>query len=60
MALQNAHSRYSLSCSRRQRALAINDDKSNEDERRGKIIDGWLSEFDEDEVGDDEIWRYKR
>jgi hypothetical protein len=35
--------------------LAINDDKSNEDERSGKIIDERLSEFIDEEVGDVEI-----
>jgi hypothetical protein len=55
--LQNAHSRYSLNCSRRQRAFVINDDKSKEFERTGKIADERFSEFDDDEVGDDGIFK---
>jgi hypothetical protein len=45
-----------LYCSRRQRAFAINDDKSNEEERRGNITDERLSELiDDDDVGEVEI-----
>ena len=51
MDLQNAHSKYSPNCSRRQRALLIKGDKSNDAERSGRIIDEFESEFvDEVEI----------
>ena len=56
MDLQNAHSKYSPNCSRRQRALATNDERSKADERRGNVTDERFSEWVEDDVGDEESY----